>query len=101
MISNFISFLLPKFGFRPADTNNASQIWFSWMFFHVWSMDSFCFGADLDVSFSRVGFGVIFPYLRIWVGTNHFFYEPLANLERALRRTSDQGNTETDNTTFV
>ena len=49
-------------------------------------MSHFCFGVDIDVSFSRIGFGFILPYLRVFIGFSELYSEWLYKISQVLSR---------------
>jgi hypothetical protein len=49
-------------------------------------MSHFSFGADVDVSFSRIGFGFILPYFRVFIGFSELYGTTLYKISRALSR---------------
>jgi hypothetical protein len=57
--------LVPIIEYRKADQYNTSNFCFRWLFFTVWTLDSFSF--ELSVVFTShwgLGFIGIFPYIR-------------------------------------
>jgi hypothetical protein len=61
--------LIPRLEIRKANEHNTKGFTFNWLFFTVWSLDSFSFEVSL-VCTGHWGLGVIgiFPYLR-WAVT--------------------------------
>jgi hypothetical protein len=51
--------------FRKADEYNASSFTFRWLFFTVWSLDSFQFELSFNISTHwGIGFTFLLPYFR-------------------------------------
>lgn len=78
--------LIPIFKFRKGDEYNDNSYSVRWLCFHFWSMSHFSFGLDIEISFSRIGFGFCLPWLRIWIGFAHFYIPWLYKVENFLRR---------------
>lgn len=78
--------LVPRFNYRPADQYNSWDAGVHWLCIHVWTMSHFSLGADVDISFNRVGFGVILPYLRIFIGFNHLYHPWIYKMSKLLSR---------------
>ena len=62
--------LIPDFGYKTGDELNANNWWFHWLIVKIWTLEFCHLGFDIDISFDRIGFGLILPYLRLWIGFN-------------------------------
>jgi hypothetical protein len=78
--------IVPRFEYRPGDEWNSNNWSVHWLLFHVWSLEHFSFGADINVSFDGLSFGLILPYLRIIVGVRHQYYNWTMKINDLLRR---------------
>lgn len=58
--------LLPIINTRPADDHNTKSFSFKWLFFHIWTRDSFDFELAIVADPCHWGFGItmLLPYLR-------------------------------------
>ena len=78
--------LVPRFTYRPADKYNSWDAGVHWLFIRIWTMSHFSFGADIDISFNRIGFGFILPYLRVFIGFSELYGTTLYKISRMLSR---------------
>ena len=78
--------LVPRFTYRPADKYNSWDAGVHWLCINIWTMSHFCFGVDIDVSFSRIGFGFILPYLRVFIGFSELYSEWWYKISQVLSR---------------
>jgi len=79
--------LVPRFEYRPGDEYNANNWSLHWLIFHIWSLENFSFGADLNIGWDSLSVGLILPYLRIIVGFHHCWYwQWTYKMQRMLRR---------------
>jgi hypothetical protein len=83
---NDICPLFPRFYYYKGDELNANRWCLHWLFFTIWTMESFSFGIDAEISPSGgVWAGLILPYLRITVGIRHIHFDWQWKLDRWLR----------------
>lgn len=60
--------LIPLLRIKKGDKYNTNNFTFKWLFFTIWSLDSFCFEASLNIDTHwGIGFTGLLPYLRIIV----------------------------------
>jgi len=79
--------LVPRFNYRKGDEFNSNGWSLHWLIFHLWSLDNFAIGAEVEFSPSEgIWIGFILPYLRIFIGIRHTYYAWQYKIGRMLRR---------------
>jgi hypothetical protein len=79
--------LVPRFKYSKGDEWNANNWSLHWLIFHIWTLESFGFGAEVNLSWDSLTIGFILPYLRIFIGFHHFWSIGWPyKLHRLLRR---------------
>lgn len=60
--------LVPQYEYRPANENNPSGFYFSWLGIRVWNMDSpLQFAIEFRISKDGICFAGSLPYIRWWL----------------------------------
>ena len=70
--------IIPRFSYRPKDEYNANDVSVHWLIFHLWTLSHVSLQVDAELSPSRIGIGIIIPYLRVWIGFAHM-YGPISS----------------------
>ena len=79
--------LVPRFEYRKGDKHNPNQWTLQWLILNLWTLDSFAFMVDAEVSTHALYVGGIIPYLRFRIGFGDFWmYQWAYKLWRLTRR---------------
>jgi hypothetical protein len=79
--------LVPRFSYREGDEWNANNWSLHWLIFHIWTLEHFSFGLDVNLQADSISVGFIVPYLRVIIGFHHFWsYTWPMKLFHMLRR---------------
>lgn len=79
--------LVPRFEYRPGDEWNANGWYFHWLIIKVWTLESFAFGVEANLSADSITIGFILPYLRVFIGFHHMWqWSWLFKMQTALSR---------------
>lgn len=79
--------LVPRFKYRRGDEWNANNWSLHWLFFHIWTLESFSLSVDAAIEpHDGIYIGTCFTYLRIIIGIRHTWYPWQYKLSRLIRR---------------